>query len=101
MRCAACHASVALRAGERVGFRAVCERCGEDLHACVQCAHHDAARANACREPAAEPVRDREARNLCEWFAPAADGGGRDASDPERAGARSALDALFKKPPGG
>ena len=101
MRCAACHAPVALRAGERIGFRDACERCGADLHACVHCAHHEPGRANACREPAAEPVRDREARNLCEWFAAAADGTSRSAADPERTRARGALDALFKKPPGG
>lgn len=96
MDCFACGAAIGFASGERVGFRDACSRCGADLHACRQCAHHDAGAYNACREPQAERVADRERANRCDWFAPAAGGGATRDADP-RAGARAALDALFRK----
>ena len=95
MRCFACGTDAELRAGERVGHRESCARCRADLHVCRNCRHHDPSLANECREPNAEPVRDRERANGCEWFAPAeraAAGAAERARD-----ARAALDALFKK----
>lgn len=94
MDCFRCGAPVELASGERVAFRDACARCGADLHACRNCAHHDPGAYNECREPQAERVADRERANRCEWFAPAADR--RPAADP-RASARAALDALFRK----
>ncbi len=94
MRCAACGASRTLASGERVGFRDACERCGADLHACCNCAHHDPSAYNECREPQAERVSDRERANRCEHFAPGAAAG---SGGPARDEARAALDALFKK----
>ncbi len=95
MRCFACDAPVELAAGERVGFRDDCPRCGADLHVCRNCAHHDPGAHNQCREPAAEWVADRERANRCDWFAPG-EGGGDGSREHERA--RSALDDLFRKP---
>lgn len=97
MRCAACQNPIPLASGERLGFRDTCPHCGADLHACRQCAHHDPGAYNECREPQAERIADRERANRCEWFAPAAGEGGAERPDP-RAGARAALDALFRKP---
>ena len=95
MRCAACNAGIALAAGERVGFRDTCERCDADLHACLNCAHHDPSAYNECREPNTERVADRERANRCDWFSPTdAEGGGADSRGAEQ---RNALDALFKK----
>lgn len=95
MHCFACGGETVVRPGERVGFRDACG-CGRDLHVCRNCAHHDPAASNECREPQAEPVRDRERANRCEWFAPgrapASAGGGAGA-------ARAALESLFKKRP--
>jgi hypothetical protein len=96
MRCAACGASVELAAGERVGVRDACPQCRADLHACRNCRHHDPGARNQCREPASEPVADRERANRCDWFA-AAQGDARRSADPSRDSARSALDALFRK----
>jgi hypothetical protein len=93
MHCAACGAGVELASGERVGFRDECPRCRADLHSCRNCAHHDPGAYNECREPGAERVADRERANRCDWFAPNAATGR--APDP-RAGAKSALDALFR-----
>jgi hypothetical protein len=95
MRCFACGTPVELRSGERVGFRDACPRCGQDLHVCRNCAHHDPSAYNECREPNAERVDDRERANRCDYFAPGeASATGR--AD-ERARGRAGLDALFKK----
>lgn len=96
MQCFACGATVELATGERVGFRDTCSACAADLHCCRNCAHHDPAAYNECREPNAERVSDRERANRCDYFAPAAGAGGG-----ARSGAadqsRSALEALFQK----
>jgi hypothetical protein len=94
VRCAACDTAIELRSGERVGFRDTCPRCGADLHACTQCAHHDPSAYNECREPQAERVGDRERANRCDYFTPGR-AGGRAAS--ERSQALSDLESLFKK----
>jgi hypothetical protein len=94
MRCFACGATVELASGERVAFRDTCPRCDADLHVCRNCAHHDPAAYNECREPNAERVGDRERANRCDYFAPGEAGAG--AGSP-RAATHDALEALFKK----
>ena len=94
MRCFACDAAIPLASGERVGFRDACPSCGRDLHVCRNCAHHDPAAYNECRESSAERVGDRERANRCDYFAPKA--GGAAAPREEAARARAGLDALFK-----
>lgn len=96
MRCAACDREIALASGERVAFRDLCPGCGAELHACRHCRHHDPAAAHGCREPRADPVRDPERANRCEWFAPG-EGGGAARAREARADAKAALDALFSK----
>jgi hypothetical protein len=93
MRCHACGGEIALGPGERVGFRDECPRCRADLHACRGCAHYEPGAYNECRETSAERVLDKERANRCEWFAPAADGGGAG----EAVSPRSQLERLFKK----
>jgi hypothetical protein len=65
------------------------------LHVCLNCAHHDPASYNECRESSAERVSQRERSNRCEYFRPseAAPGEGPVSSENPRA----ALEALFKK----
>ena len=60
MRCAACNARIVIAAGERIGFRDTCDGCSEDLHCCLNCAHHDPSAYNECREANSERVADRE-----------------------------------------
>lgn len=96
MNCHACGRSVPLAAGERVAFRDACEGCGADLHACRNCAHYDPGAYNACREPRAERVLDKERANRCDAFAPGAARPGAGARR-ERARALSEAERLFKK----
>jgi hypothetical protein len=60
----------------------------------ANCALHDPGAYNQCREPNAERVSDRERANRCEWFTPRSGDSG-PLRDP-KAGAQTALDALFK-----
>jgi len=94
MNCAFCKTLVR---EERIGFRDECTRCGGDLHICRNCRFYDQFASRQCREPAIpEGIKDKERRNLCEYFKPAADGqegSGESASDT----ARRQLEALFKK----
>ncbi len=81
-----------------MAFRDECPRCGADLHVCRNCRHHDEHAQNQCREPHAEPVRDRERANRCDWFGAAeASASGATSRAAEREASRAALDALFKK----
>lgn len=78
----------------KVSFRELCPHCGMDAHVCCNCEFYDPGRANNCREPMAEKVRDPELRNTCEYFSPART----DDSGPSKADqAKAALENLFKK----
>lgn len=100
--CHACATDVGTR--ERIGRRDTCARCGVDLHSCRQCRFHDPAASNACREPQAERVLDKERGNFCDYFAPreagtpATSGSAAAASTATGGGeARAALDRLFRR----
>jgi hypothetical protein len=55
----------------KIMFRDECERCGADLHICLNCSFHDPHASKQCREPAIpEEARDKELKNLCEYFQP-------------------------------
>jgi hypothetical protein len=95
VRCFSCGNETPLAAGERIGFRDSCARCGADLHVCRNCLHHDPAAYNECRESSAERVGDRERANRCDWFAPGEGGGGAGFAAARKA--RADLEGLFKK----
>ncbi len=71
---------------------AQCPACESDLYVCRQCVHYDSRYSNACREERAEPPRESNRANFCDWFEanPEVRGGG-DAD----AAARRELEALF------
>lgn len=51
------------------GFNEVCERCGKDLHACVNCRFYKPGARWDCLETSlGGPVSDKGARNYCEWY---------------------------------
>jgi hypothetical protein len=80
----------------KIMFRDECDRCGGDLHICLNCTFYDPHTSRQCREPAiTEAVKDKELKNLCEYFKPQAEGqdqGGESAGE----AARRKLEALFK-----
>jgi hypothetical protein len=53
---------------EKVGRRDECPGCRTDLRVCLNCAFYDPARANACMEPQAERVQEKEKANYCDFF---------------------------------
>ena len=87
----------ALRLEGAVGRRASCPHCDGELHACVNCRHHDESAAHGCREPCAEHVLDKERGNACDLFQ-LGDGASRRRSAGSAA-ARDALAALFGETP--
>lgn len=88
--CPSCGTAAAF--SDLVPFRAECERCAADLHACATCRFHDRYVENECREPEADPVATKDRRNLCEYWKPKGAGA---AEDDKAAEARRKLDALF------
>lgn len=95
MVCHACGREV--RVLGKLGRTAECTECGADLHCCRNCRFFDTSAPNQCREPIAEPVRDKAAANFCDYFevnnkiALTSRGG---ASSQE---AKKAFESLFKK----
>lgn len=79
---------------DKVGFRAECSRCHADLHACKNCQFYDAKAYNECREPSADPIREKERANYCDYFQPNASGV---SAVSQKDQLRAAAEALFKK----
>src|SRR3954471_12518273 len=71
-----------------------CPKCGRDTRTCKGCIHYEPSPNNACREPQAERVVDKEKANFCDYFKPSSGPGGGAAS---RDSMKAAADALFKK----
>ncbi len=91
-----CHACQTPVDAVLIGRRDECKKCGADLHACLNCRFYDAHVSRECREPQAEPPRDKGNANFCEFFEfrdGLAEGNG--TSEAERA--KAAFDALFAK----
>lgn len=74
-----------------VPFRAECDACSADLHVCLSCRFYDRFVENECREDQADPVANKDRRNLCEYWKPRIDAGVDDAA----AQAKQKLAALF------
>ncbi len=53
---------------EKVSRRDECPQCGSDLRVCLNCAFYAASRSNACEEPQAEIVKDKDKANYCDFF---------------------------------
>ncbi len=101
---AVCHACG--KAGsrrERIGRRDRCEGCGVDLHCCRQCRFYDPRACNACAEPQAERVLQKDRANFCEYFTPGAQPSGDGAAtgagrrSPPPGDARADLERLFRR----
>ncbi|MDR1445179.1 MAG: hypothetical protein LBI94_09910 [Treponema sp.] len=97
-------------APEPIGRSLRCESCGRDIRSCRNCRFYSPGSSGDCREPqaAADPPRDRERANFCEWFSldpglrsfGAGSGPGQKSADmqkseKDREDARRAFDNLF------
>jgi hypothetical protein len=91
-RCHECGRELELKA--TVGRRDTCEACDAELHCCLMCRHYDAHAAKQCKEPQAEPPRDKDRANFCDFFDLGS--GPREEADPA-ADAKAAFDRLFSK----
>ena len=88
-----CHACQRKHSFESVvPFRAECDACNADLHVCLACRMHDRYAENECREDQADPVANKDRRNLCEYFKPLQRS---DDADDAAALAKKKLAALF------
>ena len=65
VKCARCGAPV--DAG--ILSLSTCARCGQALHACVQCAHFNTGATFECTQPIKARVSPKDARNTCTYFA--------------------------------
>lgn len=92
--CAACNAPID---SVRVAREAECKKCGAELHSCVNCRFHDPQGWKRCREPQAEPPRDSDRANFCDYFE-LADRQAVAAGLSEADKAKAAFDAAFSSP---
>lgn len=53
---------------EPISFKDECPECKSDLYVCLNCMFFDEGKANRCREPQSDYVKDRERSNFCEYF---------------------------------
>lgn len=93
--CHHCQYEIVLK--DRIGRRDTCSGCGAALRCCLNCAFYDTHYADACREPQAEPVIDKETANFCEFFSFRTQQAQQ--ASAAAADARARLEALFKKKP--
>lgn len=71
-----------------------CKQCGSDLHVCRMCRHYAPRYISQCEHELAEPPRDRELANFCQYFKPDPHAYvGREQREADEAKRR--LDALF------
>jgi predicted RNA-binding Zn-ribbon protein involved in translation (DUF1610 family) len=92
--CHSCGKSVAQKV---VGRRDECPHCGAELYICLNCRFYDKWSSRECREPQAEPPREKDRANFCEFFEFGASGGGAPQEQSEAQKAAAAFDAMFKK----
>jgi len=53
-----------------LGRLAECDACRAQLHVCRLCRFYNPRVSNACEEPIAEPIADKERANFCGYFEP-------------------------------
>ena len=71
-----------------------CPHCSADLHVCRMCVFYDTGVADACREPIAEPVANKERANFCGYLEPLT-ATSEETNQAHEATARKDLEALF------
>lgn len=87
------HCKNPLDLSKKVGRQDTCPKCGRDLHVCLNCKFYDPHFYNACQEPQAERILDKEKANFCEFFSFRSEV----AEEQKSEKAKQLLEALFKK----
>lgn len=87
--CWSCGAHLAAADYQREGE---CPACRKQTHVCRNCRFFDLTKPNACQEPIAEPVSDKQRANFCDYFEPSTD---THQAGPDTEKLRSAADDLF------
>ena len=65
--CWACGHSLTAAFYQREGE---CPQCRKQTHVCRNCRFYEPGRPNDCQEPVAEPVKDKNRANFCDYFEP-------------------------------
>lgn len=76
-----------------VGRGEECPKCVASVRACRMCRFYDPEASNACREPMADAVADKERANTCDYFTPRPQAAAEDRGEAEQA--RAKLEAIF------
>lgn len=84
--------------GNAFGRSDRCPGCGADARCCRNCVFEEPSYRSECKETQAEPVRDRESANYCDFFRPRT-GPAPAGPRTQAPGAKTTFDALFRKPP--
>ena len=71
MKCAFCGKPAP--EGQKIFRTSSCERCGQDLKVCRNCAFYSPGAHWDCRETVEAEVRDKDRANFCDFFSPAPD----------------------------
>ena len=79
-----------------VSRKAACQKCGGDLHICLNCRFYSETSHNKCIEPKAEFQRTRDRANFCDFFSFREDSA-RHTSGADMSDVKKAFDDLFKK----
>jgi len=83
-----------LNLSPEVGRREECPKCHSDVHVCKNCHFYDRNSYNECREPQAEPVKEKDRSNFCDYFQLSGKSGSTSGSSKEDLKAKA--EALFK-----
>jgi hypothetical protein len=92
VKCVACGA----KAPAHISTETTCATCRAELHTCRQCTYFDPGARFECTKPIAKKIVNKNARNLCDLFAPRTVVERETSSGPP-SNARDAFAKLFKK----
>ena len=92
VKCTAC----GVKAPSNITFDSTCTNCRTELHSCRQCNYFDPSARFECSKPITTKIVNKNARNVCELFAPRTVIE-RQTSSGAPNDARAAFNKLFKK----
>lgn len=81
---------------ETISRSSECPKCRSDVRCCKNCHFYDPKAYNECREPQADPIREKDRSNFCGFFQPNTKVDGVPASKGKE-DLLKAAEALFKK----